>query len=367
MSSDEETDLNMTVESNDGSLYVPTPQRKFRNSIKNGAVVPSNVCFMDLTQLDKFMKQVNQIRSCTTPGCKGDLNPIHAKSVGLGGAVSVSYACSGCASQCALFETSAKYEFGSATEISVATQVAFIIAGCTHVTYYKTLKHALGIEAVSFKAFQSTVKKMYPIVKEMVDKMCDDAKDDMRRMDQSELGSWSRAVTSADGTWMTRGHHSKNATFSIRNYYNGALLYRKHLCQKGRDDVIKEELYQGTSKGAEGYAARLMFKKAKDEGMNIAVQWQDADSSSSKAVTDHFPNAEVMICGGHAGRAHKKQLEKLQKIKSFSADLVRKYRRISLCWRCGLSLFKAQTGMRLPLQGIYRKGKKLLFVDFVDE
>ena len=43
--------------------------------------------------------------------------------------------------------------------------------------------------------------------------MCDDAKDNMRRMDQNELGSWSHAVTSADGTWMTRGHHSKNATF----------------------------------------------------------------------------------------------------------------------------------------------------------
>ena len=30
-------------------------------------------------------------------------------------------------------------------------------------------------------------------------------------LDQRELGSWSRAVTSADGTWMTRGFHSKNA------------------------------------------------------------------------------------------------------------------------------------------------------------
>ena len=59
--------------------------------------------------------------------------------------------------------------------------------------------------------------------------------------------------------------------------------------------------------------------------MNIAIQWQDADSSSSKAVTDHFPNAKVMICGGHASRAHKKQLEKLSKMKSFSTDLIRKY------------------------------------------
>ena len=331
MSSEEETDgLNVTIDdsTDGGSLYVPTPQRIVRKNARVVRNVLSNtVCFMDLNQFDKFIKQVNEIRCCATPGCKGALTPVYVRSVGLGGAVSISCTCNGCGNQGVIFETSKyMYELGSATEISVAIQVAFVIAGCTHTTYYKVLKHALGIEAVSWPTFHSTIKRMYPVVKEMVDEMCEDAKDDMRHMDQNELGSWSRAVTSADGTWMTRGHHSKNATFSIRNYYNGALLYRKHLCQKGRDDVIKEELYQGTSKGAEGYAARLTFKKAKDEGMNIAIQWQDADSSSAKAVTDHFPNAEIMICGGHAGRAHKKQLEKLQKIKSFSADLVRKYK-----------------------------------------
>ena len=62
---------------------------------------------------------------------------------------------------------------------------------------------------------------------------------------------------------------------------------------------MKEELYQGISKSAEGYAACLTSKKAKEEGMNIAVQWQDADSSSN-AVTEYFPSAEVMICSGHA-------------------------------------------------------------------
>ena len=32
-----------------------------------------------------------------------------------------------------------------------------------------------------------------------------------------------------------------------------------------------------------------------------------------------------MICGGHAGRVHKKQLEKLQKIKHFTDQLIKKY------------------------------------------
>ena len=196
-------------------------------------------------------------------------------------------------------------------------QVAFIVAGCTHATYCRALRYALVIDAVCPETFMSTIVKMYPVVKQLLDEMCEEAKADMKAMDQSQLDSWSRGVTSADGTWMTRGHHSKNATFSIRNYDNGALLY---LCQKGRDKVIEEALYQGTSKSAEGYGARLTLKKAKEEGLRIEVHWQDADSSTPKVVAEYFSDAKVMICGAHAGRAHKKQLENLAKMKSFSEE-----------------------------------------------
>ena len=107
------------------------------------------------------------------------------------------------------------------------------MAGCTHTIYYKTLKHALRINVVQWTTFQSTHIRMSPVVQEMVDRMCEEAKSEVKTMNQDELGSWNCAVTSADGVCMTR-HHSKNFTFSIRNYYAGALLYRKHLCQKGR-------------------------------------------------------------------------------------------------------------------------------------
>ena len=69
----------------------------------------------------------------------------------------------------------------------------------------------------------------------------EETKKKMKNVDYSQLGSWNRAVTSADGTLMTRGFHSKNAAFSIRNYLNGALLYYKHLCQRGGD---KDDLYR---------------------------------------------------------------------------------------------------------------------------
>ena len=61
-----------------------------------------------------------------------------------------------------------------------------------------------------------------------------------------------------------------------------ALLYYHHLCQKGSDNVVEGELYPGTSKGAEGYAARVTFK---EEEMDVAIHWQVADSSA-KAVRE---------------------------------------------------------------------------------
>lgn len=49
---------------------------------------------------------------------------------------------------------------------------------------------------------------------------------------------------------------------------------------RGCDSIIDDPLYMGTAKSAEGYLAAVLFKKAKDEGCKIAVNWQDQDSSS---------------------------------------------------------------------------------------
>ena len=61
---------------------------------------------------------------------------------------------------------------------------------------------------------------MHSIVESMLDEVCEE----MRDMKESKLGSWQNAVTVVDGTWQTRSWHSKNVTFIIRNYLNGAGL-----------------------------------------------------------------------------------------------------------------------------------------------
>lgn len=69
------------------------------------------------------------------------------------------------------------------------------------------------------------LKRLHPIVKGMLDEMCLEAKNEMKNIDNSTFGSWKRAATCADGVWLTRGYHSKNGTFSVRNFMNGALLF----------------------------------------------------------------------------------------------------------------------------------------------
>ena len=163
MSSDEETDLNVTVESNDGSLYIPTPQRKVKEYIKNMSIVPSNVCFMDLNQLDKFIKQVNQIRCCATPGCKGALSPVNVKSLGLGGAVSVTYACNGCASQWAILETSSKYELGATTEIGIAN-ISWLTFNMCEVLRICDYRHSNGAHILDIRQVTGTKAKSGTVV-----------------------------------------------------------------------------------------------------------------------------------------------------------------------------------------------------------
>ena len=75
----------------------------------------------------------------------------------------------------------------------------------------------------------------------------------------------------------------------------------------GVQTTCDSDLWEGTSKAAEGHLAEVCFTKAKEEGMVVAINWQDADSSSAKSFRYVFPDnslSRVMLCGGRVGRAH---------------------------------------------------------------
>ena len=166
------------VSNPDDSLFIPTPERPGMAQGKPSPIdLPNKLCFFPLPQLGKFFDSINELRSCNTPGCRGDLAPISVKSLGLGGGVSVSVCCTGCGIKGAMFETHVNGP-GNTNVVSKCVQVAFIVAGCTHAVYYKILKNTLGIDAIS--VFMDTIYSMYPIVQSMLDEMCETAKQQMK-------------------------------------------------------------------------------------------------------------------------------------------------------------------------------------------
>ena len=89
----------------------------------------------------------------------------------------VSCRCDGCGSGGAYFET----YMNQPGRTKDSTQCVFIVAGGTHMGYYKTLKHALGIDVVGPNAFMDTIPNMYSIVKLMLDKISEAAKQEMKQ------------------------------------------------------------------------------------------------------------------------------------------------------------------------------------------
>ena len=118
---------------------------------------------MDLIRLEEFTKQLNHIHMCDTPGCKGELIPVHVNSAGQGGAVTIRYSCNSCISQTAVLETQSTSLAIPMKRASPCKLLSLLLV--VHMTYYKVLKHALGIDAIHWYDFQSTIEMLYPAVK----------------------------------------------------------------------------------------------------------------------------------------------------------------------------------------------------------
>ena len=230
------------------------------------------------------------------------------------------FRCSGCWIEELSYQSSQLANESRRQMVSLALCLGFFISGHGFAAYRKTLGKGLGLGVITENPYLQIVGLALPHIKKILDEMCEDAKEQMRSISDEELGSWERAVTTCDGCWQIRGHFSQNCTFIVKNYLTGALLYYGHLSMRGSENISSEELWQGTAKAAEGHLAQVLWAKAKEEGMKVEVNWQDADSSSAKGFRYSFANeqeAKIMLCGGHVGRAHGKKLQELQGKSSF--------------------------------------------------
>jgi hypothetical protein len=101
--------------------------------------------------------------------------------------------------------------------VSLALCLAFFISGNGYASYRKTFGRGLGLGIVSEKPFLQVIDFAFPVIKEILDEVCDDVKHQMKQIPPDSLGSWSRAVTTCDGCWLIRGYFRQNCTFIIKN------------------------------------------------------------------------------------------------------------------------------------------------------
>ncbi|XP_028513659.1 uncharacterized protein LOC110234965 isoform X2 [Exaiptasia diaphana] len=280
----------------------------------------------ETTQLMDLVDQINQTSRCCTIDCNGILVLAKVEPTGHGGSLKALFVCNSCKLREVNFQGSAYVEGSKRTVVGLALGVAFFISGHGFAKFERTLRHFLGISCVSKNPYYDIIKKVYPVITEILDEQCNEAKDQMKAKELDELGSWKKAVVTSDGVWHTRGYFSKNGTFIIKNYMTGGLLWYGHKCMRGEDDVVEDDLYEGTSKSMEGVLADECYAQAKEEECDVNTVWQDADSSSAISVAAHHPNAKVFKCGGHVGRAHANNLKDMAKKKEFNIDYQKKYK-----------------------------------------
>ncbi len=290
-------------------------------------IIPG-IFFIDQQQFDNFLTDINKTCRCLTQDCNGILVPEKVATERRGGGLHAIFKCSGCSARKVHLNPTLVYG-SKRLLITQSTCVAFICGGLSYAQYNRVIGQCMGMQSVSRPTFQDVLESMYEPVKQLIDSMCEDQKQDMEQMDQTVQGSMSRGVTTSDGVYLTRGCFSKNMTFTLWNYLTGGIIYYVHLSMRGNDDIVEEDLFEGTAKSAEGYAAEKVFNKAKEEGLFIEVNWQDADSSSGKAFEECFPppQSKNMLCGGHVNRAHTKCLSEFQKQKQVSATFKAEHRK----------------------------------------
>ena len=220
--------------------------------------------------------------------------------------------------------------------MSLALGLCFLIWGHGYPAYHKILKLGLGFSSLTGSNFYNIIKLAHPDVKTVLDEICEMGKSEMKEKPPFELGSWEKAVTTSDGCWLIRGHHSQCCTFVIINFLSGCTLYYGHACKRGSNQICDSEIWEGTAKAAEGHLAEVCFSKAKEEGMVIAINWQDADSSSAKSFRYVFPDnsiSRVMLCGGHVARSHANNLKDYKGKKAVDTSFVATPKKIIHSWQ----------------------------------
>ena len=119
----------------------------------------------------------------------GLLVPSKVETVALGGAINITYACSGCQLRSVNFQGSSTVEVSRRTVVGLALAVAFIVTGDGFPKFNNTLNQCLGIQGISKNRYYEVIQLIFPHIHNILTEMCEEAKNNMKALDDGVLGS----------------------------------------------------------------------------------------------------------------------------------------------------------------------------------
>lgn len=124
--------------------------------------------------------------------------------------------------------------------------------------------------------------------------------------------------------YRTRGHFSKNGSFTIKTILlEVSCCIVTNACVE-RMILLKESCVVGQQNQWREYLLMKCYEIAKNEACIISTFWQDADWSSANSLMLYHPNGKVYKCGRHVGRAFTNNWKSAAK-KEFSDEEKKRY------------------------------------------
>ena len=170
---------------------------------------------------------------------------------------------------------------------------------------YDRISNMLGLPHCSDKHWREIVGWLGKNVTSLAEWSCSQV--------QSEIcarGDSKHWVTSYDGFYLTRGHHSNNCSATLHDYSTGKIAYFQHRTKRG-----VWHNWEGTSGGAEADIFNSILGEAKQAGFIISEMVTDKDSSMNAIYCRHFLEGTITYCSNHNAKTMHKDLQKVKSSK----------------------------------------------------
>ena len=147
--------------------------------------------------------------------------------------------------------------------------------------YYAGIMGTMGLSAMHHSTWDNLVSWVGPHVDCLANWSCEQV-----RADIEKRGDRSQWMAGFDGFYLTRGHHSNNASATLHDVYSDRIAWFAHRTKRGKDSN-----WQGTSSGAKSDTLSEILGKVKEQGFSI-MKWLKSVGVKYKAwhekICTHF-------------------------------------------------------------------------------